>query len=319
MEGSNGAVPILVLGIAQRSGTHFLYDALLLHDDLVAATTNPDPAQPSWEDHLLSEADALVQYVGRVSARWNLDADRAELARADLLRSLGGALESFLVGSSSRSGAPPGRRPVTKTPFLVNLDLLDQLLPTAPVVVIVRDPRAVVASSRSSFGHSTERWIRVWQGGARILLRFMDSHPGRVTLVRFEALSTDPVGEMGRLLDRLGLDPLRYDFDRLVRLPVRGSSKLHAAGGGWTPVEAPPDFDPAHRGSQLPSRVTGRLEWILREELEPLGYGPVARPGIGGEIYQRAFDVAWAVARWGNRGLGAARAGAAELSRGRPD
>ena len=76
------AAPIFLLGIAQRSGTHYLYDALLLHPGISPAlVTNDDPAQPSWEDHLLSEADGLRTYVDRVERRWNLDAEHAAATR----------------------------------------------------------------------------------------------------------------------------------------------------------------------------------------------------------------------------------------------
>jgi protein-tyrosine sulfotransferase len=309
--------PILVFGISPRSGTHYLYDALLLHDEVVGAMPAAhDEAQPSWEDHLLSDADQLIGYVNRVQGRWNIDDAHRTAAGAALARSLGDGLGEFLGELAWSGGARAGQRPLSKTPGLENLDLIDELIPSASLVVVIRDPRAVVASSLASFGNSPERWIRVWQRNGRILLTFMRRHPDRVAVVRYEELFRHPSAVVAGLLERLELGAGGYDFEALRSVPVRGTSQL-LAQLGWTPVQSPAEFDPLARGRELSGRVNARLEWLLRDEMNALGYEPAAAPGKVAATRQRVLDARWALAHEGTRTKRAFAVGIAEFRRDR--
>jgi hypothetical protein len=311
--------PVFLFGITQRTGTHYLYDALLLHPQVIPAVSTPDPWRPSWEDHLVSEADTLLSYVDRVSSRWNLDdAQRARVADR-LLASLGAGIGGFLrdlvaerlapggdlAGRALPAGEPGGGklRPLTKTPTVANLELVDQLFPGSAVVVIVRDPRAVVASSLASFGGNGERWIRHWKRMAGILLDFDRAHPGRVSVVRYEQLFGDPVAAVKGVLEEIGLETDGYDFDALVDLPIRGSSEVPAPGrGGWTPVARPPGFDPLDRGRNLSPTLLSRLDWLTAPEQALLGYGGPAHT-VSSPARQRLLDARWRVARGAYRSI----------------
>jgi len=300
-----GSGPIFILGITQRAGTHFVYDALLLHDDVAPTLVPDEPWLPSWEDHLLSESEHLAGYVERVRGRWNLADARNEETASRLWAAIGAGISSFLSELSLASGGSSHQRPVTKTPTLENLGLIDRLFPSSPVVVVVRDPRAVLVSSMASFGGTPERWIRHWKRMAATLVEFMDRHPDRLTVVRYEELFLDATEVMKQVLTDLELDPGRYAFDRLQQLPVRGSSELRASGmGGWSPVPRPAGFDPADRGRLLDAGVAERLQWLLEPELGLLGYAGEARPRtVRGAAYQRVLDARWSIGRFGRRAL----------------
>jgi hypothetical protein len=263
-----GNLPIFIIGISQRSGTHYLYDLLLRHPDCRPALTATSP-WGSWEDHLLHFSDELSRYADALVASNSLN---DEATRRLLMRSLGDGLMSFVTNLDNvRNDA---RRAVTKSPLPENLDRFAELFPGATAVLMVREPSAVITSAMRTFGRDIDHWVRIWDDGARWILQFLDQHPGAAVLVRYEDLYADPVSYMRSLLPRLGLGAERYDFTALRRLPVRGSSQLGVSPDGvrWAPVTPDTSFDPLRRGHALSSRDQERLRWHALPEMKALGY-----------------------------------------------
>jgi Sulfotransferase family len=286
--------PIFVLGIAQRSGTHYLYDALLQHADCAPALEPSEAWRSSWEDELLAHSELLFEYERRLAARWGTWVPTDVGAR--LLRSLGDGISEFLNELAARGGAESYQRPVVKSPTVEQLERFDQLFPSAALVVIVRHPAAVVASSLATWGGLAERWIRVWRTGARSILDFDAANPGRAVVVRYEDLCADPVRETRRVVAAIGLSVDGLDEERVATLPVRGSSQLRPDGEvGWTPTAPTPTFDPLRRGESLSADVEGRLAWLAGSELRALGY-PCPDPPAH-RVLQRALDWRWDAGR----------------------
>ena len=305
VEGTNpGSVdagrPIFILGVCPRSGTNFLADVVTVH---------PRCRAVEWavEDFLLHEADKLAAYVDGVYQWWGPNFDVDPKYRGAMLTALGDALVEFLAsieppwGSSACDDAPP-RRLVTKTPEVVNLDLFFDVFSNAQLLVIVRDPRAVVASGVKGLGWRYEVGMRLWAAGAATILRCTrsDDWVGRsFLLVRYEDLVTDFQREATRILGFLGLPHAEFDFDAAADLPVRGSA--FDRGGHrevhWAPIDRPDGFDPLSRGSDWPEARVRRLEWLCGDLARDLGYdlSPVA--GAPSRVIQRARDAAWATAR----------------------
>ncbi len=121
--------PIFVLGMLQRTGTNHLWDLLGLHPDT-------ELLRPVFEDHLVRWSPHLVSYVDDVARRWSDDWQVPPSESADLLRSLGDGIVSWL------SNHAPDRRIVTKMPSVEQVDRFFDLFPACPLVVIVRDGRA---------------------------------------------------------------------------------------------------------------------------------------------------------------------------------
>ena len=196
-----------------RSGTNFLWHLLLLHPDCAPAVA------PVYEDLFLEHSDHLVAFARSVRAAWDPRWGDFDDLPARLTASLGDGLVSFLREDR-------GRRLVTKSPSVHRLERFFALFPTARLLVLVRDGRAVTRSAMETFGWGFERAARAWAQGADEIRRFRetygDAHPERWRLVRYEALVEDLDVELPEVLRFLELDLDRYDMGAARTLPVRG-------------------------------------------------------------------------------------------------
>lgn len=288
--GTPPPIPIFILGIRPRSGTHFLANLLCKHPDCVKSVIA--------EDSLLVDADLLARYVTRVNAQWT-SVNGAPLAGYDeLLRQcIGEGLLSFLretqlLGEKERlrkfgKKAGAGRlnkRLVTKTPHLDNLAYFFQFFKRVPLLILVRDGRAIVESNVRSFASDPESEIRAWAAAADKLAQFeteyRDVSPGYL-IVRFEDLHSRTEAEMRRVLAFLGLSTETYDFEGALNLPVVGSSTFKRPPGkvSWLPVRKTVDFDPLERASEWTRADHERFNRLAGKQLLRLGYIPTPDPG----------------------------------------
>ncbi|HVE94477.1 MAG TPA: sulfotransferase [Acidimicrobiales bacterium] len=251
--------PILVVGIAQRSGTNFLADLLRCHP---ATSMARDPYR---EDFAFPRGDALGAWADgvadRLPARWG----DAEWVRRDLRRALGEAVVRFLAATGDGAG-----RPVVKTPFAEALDTITALQAELDVVVVVRDAPAVIASMEAGFGAPLEWAAHTWRDGARRVLAWRDAISGTTRtalIVRYEDLKADRRGTLTPVLEHLRLDVGAMDWAAAEALPVRGSS--YAPGGldwsGQTGGEAP-------TGTRMGVSNPRRAAAITGAERAALGY-----------------------------------------------
>jgi hypothetical protein len=260
------AGPIFIIGISQRSGTHYLYDLLVRHPDCRPALRGTT-WEGSWEDHLLHLSEGLSRYADLVVSTNRFTDARA---RPVLMRSLGAGLERFIEELDRDPG--DSRRPVTKTPMTENLELFPQLFAGSTAVLLAREPSAVVSSAMRTFGGRADRWSLTWRDGARRFVRLLRDHPESAVLVRYEDLYTDTEATLRSLFGRLGLSADRYDFEGAGGLDVRGSSQLSDGAVHWLPTKPGPHFDPIGRGRSLSLRARQRLAWRALPEMEELGY-----------------------------------------------
>ena len=266
------SAPIFIQGILPRCGTNLLFNLLRLHPDCEV----PDPV---WEDFSLETADMLVDYARTTYELWarNPNWGVYEALEGEFLRSLGGGVLSFLRAHA------PGRRLVTKTPSVKNLDAFFDLFPDAYLLIVVRDGRDVVESSARSFGWDRDEVTRKWAEAARTILTFDRAHGGagvRHTIVRYEDLSQDMEGTLSPVLDFVGLDVAAYDFDAARNLPVYGSSTFRGGANQvhWEPVARTRDFKPVRRWAGWDRRQHERFNATAGDLLPAFGYEPRAFP-----------------------------------------
>lgn len=291
--------PVFLLGVAPRSGTNYLEDLLAVHPDCGIGI-------PLREDHLLHHAQPLIDYVDTVVAtwstkrRWGFQEGHAD----DLAKSIGSGVIDFIVSQVDerrRLSEPPDTLPgieaafkfkpryvIAKTPRPTNIEYFHRLFPDSPLLVLVRDGRSVVESSMRSWGYSFDTAVREWVIGARDISRYLRSAgSGTHLFLRYEDLVEDPEGELARVFEYLELDPGRYDFEKALKRPVRGSSTVRPAGAGdrvnWNPVDRPADFDPRERFSGWSDDQHARFNHLAGELSTKLGYPIVP-------IEQSAYD-----------------------------
>jgi hypothetical protein len=306
--------PVFILGIAPRSGTNHLEDLLCQHPDC-------GPSVPLRESNLLSQAQPLLDYVNAVAdvwkgkTRWGLRPEH----RAVLAASLGAGLKDFLVSQvddRSLLERPPPELPavqdsykrnplylVVKSPRPTNLEHFHELFPGSPLIILVRNGRAVAASSMRSWGWRFDTAVMSWVKGAAVIASFLrTADPSSYLLVRYEDLVADPAGEMGRVCDYLDLDFSALDPAALGSRPVLGSSSQHDTGTGpiaWQPVEKGADFNPIQRGQGWSEAELERFNHLAGDLSTELGYPveEIALSGLG-RLEQTARDVPMHAREW---------------------
>lgn len=258
--------PIFILGIMPRSGTNYLNSLLLLHPE-----TASRPGIP--EDFLLAQAHHLRQYRDGVFGSWPLIWGTPPAAEgASLLRHIGDGLIHWLADPV------PGRRVVTKTPSVANLDLLPLLFPDACALIVIRDGRSVVESGVRSFDWSYPAAMRQWSNAARQVMLFDRQYHDsgyRYRILRYEDLFSPTDDQVIDLLALCQLDPRRFDLDAARKLPVRGSSEARRTGElrmHWQPVDRIAGFDPTRRFSQWDAYRHRQFAAIAGEAQCALGY-----------------------------------------------
>jgi hypothetical protein len=282
--------PIFILGISERSGTNFLFHLLCLHPEC-------HPGGPIWENYLTLHLDLLVRFAETVYEQWNPKWNVAETIGPSgvLLEDLGNGLIDYLnrqmrvtpssVGSTNdddanvaRGPAPGPRRLVTKNPSVRNLSLFFRLFPRVPLLILVRDGRAVVESGVRSFQLSYEQAMHDWTDAGASILQFLEcpiAQQSPLLLVKYEDLFHHPEEQLRIIFEFLRLSPERYDFSAAQRLPVVGSSELVQQGERtihWRGVEKQTGFDPTRRWEHWSPAMRDRFLWIGGEVLKKLGY-----------------------------------------------
>ncbi len=269
--------PIFVLGITKRSGSTHLADILCHHPDCYGPG-------PIWEDSLFEHAELLRWYIQstyhRFNPKWRVD--EVIGPHALLAQHLGDGLKAFLNEQLFRQDKPPldlspTARLVTRTPSVENLPLIPMFLPDSPLLIIIRDGRAVTESTVKSFEKRYEIAMREWHQAAQTILKFQADPPPQLQhylLVRYEDLVHAPQDEIVRILEYVGLDVDRYDFDTMEALPVRGSSELQVKTNQlhWQPVEKTADFKPTERWHAWTESQHARFNWVAGESQRGLGY-----------------------------------------------
>lgn len=308
------AMPVFILGILPRSGTHFLANLLCLHPD---CTKSAIP-----EDSLLGQSRFLNHYVSALQRQWLEQTEAVDQQLDDLLwESLGEGLLRFLEKTraqvveknlvrrgKSAETQTKSKRIITKTPMVEGLENFFRLFPRAHLLILVRDGRAVVESNALSFEKDRERITRTWAKYARKIVDF-DRDSGRVArsylIVRYEDLVTETEREMRRVLSFLELDERYFDFEAALEVPVVGSSTFKRGDGPvhWLPVRKTPEFNPLARADHWDRAAHERFNWLAGRQLTAFGYEPKLYPGgsVRWATWNRVKDLKWSATMSGRK------------------
>jgi len=271
-----------------RCGTNFLSNLLLLHPDCI-------PRDKVWEDFTIAHADLLLRYSDRVTRHWDPEWGVTGQTRNEFNHSLGSGLTSFLTLHSR------GHRVVSKTPRVDNLELFFRFFPYAPLLILVRDGRAVLESGIRSFGWNREANLHSLSSAARKIVDFRRDHDAsvhRYRIVKYEDLWQQPAQEMREILNFLDLAADDYDFEKAAQLPIRGSSDLvhqDEESLHWDPVDITSDFDPLSRFEHWSPAMHYRYNRVAGKHMEALGYKRVdtGSTSLFRRLWNLGLDAAW--------------------------
>jgi protein-tyrosine sulfotransferase len=284
--------PIFILGLTPRTGTNYMWDLVRLHPHCAGGR------EPIREDFFLEHAHVLGEFVRDVCGRWDPAwGTVSEQTVAELHSRLGTALLDFLCTDGDR-------RLVTKNPSVAGIERVFTFFPTAQVIILARDGRAVVESCVRTFRWDVDLATRRWAIAAATALRFLESRTAddpAVRLVRYEDLVAEPRRQVTQLLSFLDLDVAAYDFSAAERLPVRGSSIFRGgkAQVHWDPLERTSDFNPLLRWTHWTAEQHRRFAWLAGKQQIALGYGvgdAVPTTGVA-RARERLTSARWHVRR----------------------
>ena len=258
-----------IQGVTHRCGTNYLGALMSLHPAIRPIARLP-------EDWLLTHVAQLDTYVAETwdtyPSHWP---EKHNLHPPQVLKAtLGQGLLAYLHLHDEAGGTEPWR--VTKTPSTRCLGSFFSYFPACPLVVLVRDPHAVVESAMKTFDWTFEEIAQRWANNARSILNLKRGDTtGRWRLVRYEALVQDPAGELASCLELLDLDPAEVSAESIRDLGVIGSSELRRDGGEmhWKPVPAGSGFDPLNRAAHWSDEQRQQLQALAGPEMAELGYG----------------------------------------------
>lgn len=188
------------------------------------------------------------------------------------MNSIGDGMVRFL------SAGIQGRRLVTKTPEVRQIDNFFDFFPRAHLLILVRDGRAVVESRVKTFGESYQIAMRKWAEAVRIIRCFKEKDHGtrgKYLIVKYENLCEDVETELRRIFEFCDLPSDEYNFDSATDMPVRGSSVHHGENRSdvhWDPVKKTQGFNPTERWRHWGKSLHEQFNVIAGKEMEYLGY-----------------------------------------------
>lgn len=201
MDGSN---LVFIVG-APRSGTTWLQ--LLMYNTGVFATAQEThlfsaylkSTQKSWENH--SKVEGLQRVIGLPSL----------MAREEFVAALKPFVDSVFQRIASAS--PTAQLILEKTPdHSFHCSFIKEVYPQARFIHIVRDPRAVVASTVAAAKGWGKKWAvddvrvntRKWCSYVEAIAQSTECFPNDVYTLKYEDLSKEPVNKLQDFCDWLG-------------------------------------------------------------------------------------------------------------------
>jgi hypothetical protein len=255
--------PLFILGIAQRSGTNYLKQLLMLHPECVRS-------RHSGEDFIVQALPHLERFVYATSSHWDPSWGNNP---QDLKKALGQAITSYLTPEACSA-----RYVVTKTPSCKHAQMCLSMFDDAYVIIIVRRGQDLVESFVRSFTSSFSYAARLWANGARDALRVTSDHSlmssQRVLVVTYEDLYQHNAATMKSIFDFLHLSDSHFDYEKSLDCHVVGSSSYRhdAQKLSWTPRPKSHDFRPLERSSEWNRWKHYRFNWIAGDLSRKLGY-----------------------------------------------
>ena len=175
--------------------------------------------------------------------------------------------------------------PVFKMPSVYHIELFPILFPLDKLVVVVRDGRDIIQSSldtwrgsgRRLFLRSGDGFAKEWALSIDILSsiqEYAESNPDfSLHVLKYEDFISNPSKSINDLFDYLGLEVNNEDMERVLNMPLRGSSQYKNDGQPtWEPIKQPDAFSPVGRWKNWSIKEKKNFNKIAGKQLIKMGY-----------------------------------------------
>ncbi|MEO1378099.1 MAG: sulfotransferase [Cyanobacteria bacterium J06635_10] len=255
---------LIIHGVMPRSGTVYTGEILRLHPDLKAYPNE------IWEIPFLKFADNLIEFENNFLNAY--PQNHGKIGRHDFLPLFGSAFMRYLY-----EYLPEGKRMLLKDPHVYHLNFFFALFPNEHLLLLLRDGRDVVNSTIKTWPDLTfETICQRWKHNTDTILKFVDHPEARVSqlfLARYENIVQDPAGFAQDVCTHFHLNPDKFPYEKIVDLPVRGSSDLKKeASVTWEPMPKDKSFKISRKWTHWSSQMKDSFKKIAGQTLIDAGY-----------------------------------------------
>ena len=230
---------VYICSPTQRSGTNFLSNILQLCNDIYIPTGDHLPK----EHFIYSHANLLSQYFRKTLGYWDKwvkEKDTLQEIHREMLAYAGDGIINYFLKEQQNAG----QRLLLRTPDSGNLEYFFNLFPNGQVICILRDGRDTVDSFTRSFSGdwAFKKMCKRWAARVDHIMMIKDqlekaNQNRKLLLVKYEELNTAPQRPVEDLLNFLGISKSNFEWDKLKKIPVVGSSTQYEkqTGDFWQP------------------------------------------------------------------------------------
>jgi hypothetical protein len=275
-----------------------------------AISTSPEPTFLLPLLHIDRDSDVVATYDQKFTA-WAVQDFVSSLPEGrDDYRAAVAAFGRDLYRRAATDGA---RYHLDKTPkYHLIVDELVELFDTSTIVILWRNPLAVIASMITTWGRGGVRWnlshfrLDLFEGLPN-MIEVAERHPDRVIEVAYESLVDDPDEAVDRIAARLGLTTGAGTADDFAEVKLVGRVQ--------DPNAAKPEFqqvrtDRVDEWREVLANPLRRawcrryLDWLGAERLARMGYDltelvdglesiPASRRHLATDLVDMPLDVAY--------------------------
>lgn len=254
--------PIFIIGIAGRSGTHYLKQLLKKHQEIQVSLLNR-------EDHFVSELNYLELYVKNISYYWKRkDPEHEKKIKNNLKIGIGnGIINSIPTKEQTKYF-------LLNTPYTHNIYLFPEYFPNQKMIIITRNAKDLVESGVRSKFWNYEEGFEIWNRSAKRIIKFQKDNINKFLIVKYEDLFLDTENQLNNIFDYLNLKSENYPFDKLENTKIQGSSDAKGEKNNWEykNIEKTDDFKPLSRSEKWSFIRKWRFNWKCGKNSKILNY-----------------------------------------------
>jgi len=264
--------PIFIIGIAGRSGTHYLKQLLIKHNDIEKSILKR-------EDHFISELNYLDLYVKNISYYWKRkDPEHEKNIINSLKIGLGKGIIDFAKADKK------AKYFLLNTPYTHNIQLFEKFFPNNKLIIITRNAKDLVESGVRSKFWNYEEGFELWNKSAKRLIEFQKKSNYPIKIVKYEDLFLDTENQLNKIFEYLELKNENYIFENAKNIAVQGSSDAKNDKKNWEykNIKKTDNFKPLSRAEKWGVLKKWRYNWkcgknslLLNYEDEEIKFYPL--------------------------------------------